>query len=343
MEKLKRFLTTDWWSAAVQNTTEILGRWKFSGGIDAHSVYVSDNSTYKKALSVNVANELSLGDDPNLLRLDIKKPLKQLQTADLISEYVVSAVGGAVAANYKIANGSILPDIPDSNGIQLDDDTKWAIIFYNFETCDREGPKGAISSDSNYIYLAIENDVWARLDMRGSDSSAGEQTGSVVDMAVDYQHRNLTGQKVTIDSLINTGLGRKVRLELTSANVILANGSTDKVSVSANSTTVTANNAVFASSHVGRTVEISGVRRTVATFVSSTEITLAAVLHPSIAYTDVDCRLIDEFDIDISSWAVTNAGYDFVDGIVNEVYIEVVGTVATTGSNRFRLFINPLS
>lgn len=168
-------------------------------------------------------------------------------------------------------------------------------------------------------------------------------SGASINMNNEYIYKNISGTSVSITGLTNTEIGKKIRLELTSNNQVLADGSTTTVSVAANSTTVNSSVAIFTADMVGRTIEISGIRRTISTYVTGTQVTISAVLSSTTAYNTTNCILIDAFSFGtISGWTRLDAGYGFIDGVKNEVYIEIIGTTATTGTNTYRTYINPL-
>ncbi len=109
---------------------------------------VADSTTTNTGLNLEMKGTGELG----LFGSQYNKP----------TEHLLSLEANKVKTKYRVVDAAVLPDVPDINGIQLDDNSKWSVDLYTFETCAREGYKGAIVADTNYVYTCIADNTWVR-------------------------------------------------------------------------------------------------------------------------------------------------------------------------------------
>lgn len=168
---------------------DITARWTFSIGLISEYIYAAADRVRARFRDIiNAVNYITLGNsvtgqDPYISAADsvdtnrgidirAKGTGKHKITGTYYNtqstvERALSISNGLLNADYEIVNGAIPSDIADANGVKLDDNDEWSIDAYDYETCPRIGPKGAISSDFTYLYIAIEEDTWIRIDLTG--------------------------------------------------------------------------------------------------------------------------------------------------------------------------------
>jgi len=206
-----------WWTSVRQSAQTISALWTFSADIVTANIRSTTNLVISRFQNVtNAVNFLTFfnASNNNYPRISAENSSGTNVGIELVNkgtgkirlqgtyydgadsaEKVVTMLGNELNIDYSIVNGSVLPDIGDSNGIRLDDDENWEVVFYNFETCDREGPKGAISSDSDYWYYAIEDNTWIRINLTALAYSEGQKL-IIVDAQNGHDSVALTGSFV---------------------------------------------------------------------------------------------------------------------------------------------------
>lgn len=231
---------------------DISARWTFSAGAIIEYAYAVSNRIRARFRDVlNAVNYITLGNsvsgqnpyvsagdsvDANRgIDFRAKGNAKHNITglyynAQSVVERVLTLFNGDLNAEYELKNGSILADVPDVNGIRLDDNGNWEIDLYNFLTCEREGPKGAISSDSDYIYFAIEDNIWLRINVNSADSglelgetSATAYRGDRGKAAYDHSQEIGNPHETSIGDIENLGIELSNRYTKSETNDLLDN------------------------------------------------------------------------------------------------------------------------
>jgi len=220
---LDRVLKMSWWTSTRAGNEPIGGIWRFLGGI--HTEYIRDTTsanriiarfqTIANAVNYITARNAATNNNPVIttsnssdthVGLDVQlkgdgrvKLLGNQYTPSQTAEKLVSLNNNEIRAEYDLVSGSVLADIPDDDGVRLDDDEAWLVDLYDFETCERQGYKGGISSDETYYYVCIEDNTWIRIGLANleKDISFPEVTGDPMDNSALAAVLNLKLEEVT--------------------------------------------------------------------------------------------------------------------------------------------------
>jgi len=247
---LDRVLKMSWWTSTRAGNEPIGGIWRFLGGI--YTEYIRDTTpanriiarfqTIANAVNYITARNAATNNNPVIttsnssdthVGLDVQlkgdgrvKLLGNQYTSSQTAEKLVSLNNNEIRAEYDLVSGSVLADIPDDHGVRLDDDEAWLVDLYDFETCERQGYKGGISSDETYYYVCIEDNTWIRIGLANleKDISFPEVTGDPMDNSALAAVLNLKLGEVKPADLNITIVNSMFRVPLIQSGDFQSNG-----------------------------------------------------------------------------------------------------------------------